>query len=213
MPPKGSGRDRWLTTTEALPLLIRAVRKEPKAKHLIAFILITLHTSARREAVLTLQWAPNSDGGYVDLAREVIDFRPIGWIENKKRRVAIPIPDRIKWLLRVLNKRGGKFVVSGNSSFASLKTSWATAVKRSGLPHVKRRGLCHTAISWRSDRGPDIWQLSKFTVRSPNMLQERYGHLHPAARQHRARSLTTVSAISAVIADQLEWLPNSQSLG
>ena len=68
LPPSPPGKDRWLTRSEAGRLLW-AAKSEPSVRlYLPLFILLGLHTGARKGAVLSLRWTQ------VDLVQGRIDF-------------------------------------------------------------------------------------------------------------------------------------------
>jgi integrase len=53
LPKRPASKERWLTRDEAARLL-RAVRAEPKARHLTRLILIAIYTGTRKDAILRL---------------------------------------------------------------------------------------------------------------------------------------------------------------
>ena len=61
-------------------------------RHLARFILIALYTGTRHDAILRLQWMPNVEGGWIDLAAGVLYRRPTGAVDSIKRRPPVPIP-------------------------------------------------------------------------------------------------------------------------
>lgn len=66
---KPQSKERWLTNHEAA-LLLRALLRSPLVRtYLPLFILLSIYTGRRKEAVLNLRWPR------VDLNRGVIDFR------------------------------------------------------------------------------------------------------------------------------------------
>ena len=65
LPAKPPSRDRWLTRDEAARLL-RAAYRNPKAQHLARFVLVALHTGTRSDAIMHLQFVPNTQGGWVN---------------------------------------------------------------------------------------------------------------------------------------------------
>ena len=71
LPDKPPARDRYLSKSE-LARLLWAAWRNPRAKHLVRFILIGLYSSTRHEAILRLQWMPNTTGGWVDLEQRLI---------------------------------------------------------------------------------------------------------------------------------------------
>jgi integrase len=179
-PNAPAGRERWLTHSEVAQL-IRLARGDWE---LIAFILLSVHTCARREAAMTLRWAPSDQGGHVEMVRGTIDFRPLHWVQSKKKHVQIPLPTCLRWLMRSLRKRHPAEVVGGA---VNLRKRFEALVKKSGIEPITQHGLCHTGISWQMQRGVDVWKLSHFVGRSRKMLEERYGHLHPEGMKEVAR--------------------------
>lgn len=110
LPEKGAARDLWLTRTEAA-ILLRAARKESKAKgHLPNFIILTLYTGRRKEAVLSLQWQPNTVAGHIDLEGGRIDFQGRR-VATKKKRGRIQIPQRLMTFLRYWRRRTRQYVL------------------------------------------------------------------------------------------------------
>lgn len=55
-PPQGEDRVRWIRPTEA-EKLIAAAQREPRAPHLADFIVFGLHTGARLQEILGLEWS------------------------------------------------------------------------------------------------------------------------------------------------------------
>ncbi len=98
LPSQPAPRERHLTRTEAAALLAgalgwdgRGVRHSAKInRHLARFILIALYTGTRHDAILRLQWVPNTAGGWIDLASGVIYRRATGSVDSIKRRPPVP---------------------------------------------------------------------------------------------------------------------------
>ena len=93
LPDKPEGKSRWLTHSEAAALVRAARRARSTAGlsyatssrgYLPLFILLALHTGARKEALLSLRWPQ------VDLDRGVIDLNPAGRRRTAKGRAVIP---------------------------------------------------------------------------------------------------------------------------
>ena len=195
LPSKPPARQDWLERNE-LARLLRAARREPKAKgHLPYIILISYYTAHRKEAVLALQWIPNTEGGHVDLRRGVIDFNPAGRPQTRKRRqAAMPIPPRLLPRLRYLRRTTRQFVIEVErpekvdgevkmvrSRVRSYKRSLATAVKAAGLAgkRITPHAFKHTGITHLMQDGVDPWAVSGFTATSIETIQKVYGHQHP----------------------------------
>ena len=84
MPRRPEARIRWLTREEAADLLEGCT-----APHVRLFCLIALHTAARSGAILGLTW------DRVDLRARLVDFRPPGHVQTRKRKVMVPVNDTL----------------------------------------------------------------------------------------------------------------------
>ncbi|MFO0271329.1 MAG: tyrosine-type recombinase/integrase [Gemmatimonadota bacterium] len=179
LPEASPARDRWLTRKEAARL-IRAARADGRTRHhLPLFILIALYTAQRREAILSLQWAPNTTGGWVDLDRGIIDFRLPG-AQSSKRRTVIPIPRKLAVILTRVRPRTGRYVIERNGRRVSdPKKGIAAAGVRAGIGHVHPHMLKHTAITWLVRAGVPLWEIAGWAQTSEQMIREVYGHHAP----------------------------------
>ena len=179
LPAKTAPRDRWLTRDEAAKLL-RAARRNPKAKHLTRFILIALYTGTRSEAILSLQFMPNTQGGHVDTERGIMHRRGVGETETKKRRPPVHIPRQLLAHLRRWERDGSRHVVHirGNR-VGHVKSAWKAALEESGIEHCTRHDLRHSAITWCMQRGADKWAAAGYFGVSLDVLEGVYGHHHP----------------------------------
>jgi integrase len=110
LPPKSPPRDVWMTRDD-VALLLRAARAERKARlHLPQFILVSLYTGHRKDAVLGLQWQPNIGGGHVDLEAGIIDFQ--GRRKKTKKGRGKPLISRkLGIVLRHLRQRTRQYVL------------------------------------------------------------------------------------------------------
>lgn len=180
-PKAPAPRDRWMTRKEAAALL-RAARKEKKARgHLPLFILIGLYTGQRKEAILSLRWTQNTEGGWIDLDRERIDFNPAERVQTKKRRPVIPIPPRLATFLRLARKRSNSdwVVAYQGERVLSVKRSWATAVKEAKIERVTPHTMRHTCCTWMSQRGVFPDDAAPFVGMSVQTFRNVYWHHHP----------------------------------
>ena len=107
LPPIPAPRDRWLTSDEVAALL-RAARRNPKAKHLARCILVAHYTGTRSDAILRMGYTPNTIGGWVDTTTGVMHRRAVGEIESKKRTPTVPIPRRLLAHLRRWERNGAR---------------------------------------------------------------------------------------------------------
>lgn len=179
-PSIGIGKDRWLTRQEAAAL-IRAARKEPKAAHLVTFILIALYTGARSAAIFELQWTENLHGGWVDLDNRRIWWRGEGDDQSKKRRPrATPIPGRLLRHLRAARKRTRQYAVeSGGQAVKKLRRSFATAAMAAGLKDVSPHTLRHTCVTWKLLAGQSPHDVGHYVGMDAETVRRRYGHHAP----------------------------------
>ena len=179
LPTKPAPRDRWLSRDEAAKLL-RAARRNPRGRHLARFILVALYTGTRSEAILRMQFMPNTEGGHVNTERGLMYRRAIGSAETKKRTPTIPIPARLLSHLRRWERMGSRYVVEvGGCRVGHVKRSWSAAIAESGIEHCTRHDLRHTAITWALQNGMDRWAASGFFGVSMDVLERVYGHHDP----------------------------------
>ena len=179
LPAKPAPRDRYLERDE-VAALIRAARRNPKARHLAWFILVAVYTGTRSDAILRLQYARNPSGGWVDTEAGTLYRRAAGEAETKKRTPPAPIPPRLLAHLRRWERMGARHVVEVKGArVASLKTAWRTALRASGIAHATKHDLRHTAITWAMQNGADRWHAAGFFGLTVDMLESTYGHHHP----------------------------------
>jgi integrase len=181
MPPKPAPRDRWLTREEADKLLAGCV-----AHHIRLFVMIALHTAARRNAILELQWSQ------VDPAARLIHFNPPGRRQTSKRRVVVPINDTLlPALIEAQEAAQTRFVIEhGRQRVGSIKKAFARSVKRAGLDDVSPHVLRHTAATWMALAGIDMRKISLYLGHgSVKTTEEVYAHFHPDYLRDAARSL------------------------
>lgn len=180
LPDRGASRERWLTRKEAAALL-RAARNEEKARlHLPTFILLGLYTGHRSEAILSLQWQPNTVGGYIDLERGRIDFNPIGRRVTNKRRSHIPIPGPLMVHLRQVRKRTRQYVIENQGrQVKNCKRAFATACRTAKLEGAVRHTLRHTACTWFMQRRVGVEIAAAWVGMEPETFRRVYAHHHP----------------------------------
>lgn len=190
LPEKPAGRERWLRRGEAAALLW-ASRKDPRVRlHLPLFILIGLHTGARKGAIMSLRWPQ------VDFELGRIDFNPPGRRRTKKGRPIIPIPRRLLWFLAKARERGtelGYVLNIDGHPIGNVKHSFATAAIRAGMSRERRNKngevvkaatisphvLRHTAGTWMAQGGISMFDIAGWLGHSETKTTELYAHHSP----------------------------------
>lgn len=181
LPPRPAPRDRWLTREEADKLLAACV-----SHHIRLFVLIALHTAARRNAILELEWSQ------VDFAAKLIHFNPPGRRQTGKRRVVVPVNDTLLPALREGEEAAQtRFVIEhGRQRVGSIKKAFARTVERAGLADVSPHTLRHTAATWMALAGVDMRKISLYLGHgSVKTTEEVYAHHHPDYLRDAAQSL------------------------
>lgn len=181
LPEAPPPRETHLSRSE-VARLIRAARKDRRTRwHLPLFILVGYYTGRRKEAILTLGWEPNTDGGYVDINTGVIDFRPVGRAETAKRRGRLQVPDRLLRFLRYARRRSEKFVFEYGADrrrVQEVKRGFASAAAAAGLdptrvtPHILR----HTCLSYLANSGVPLFKAAAWVDVTIETAERVYIH-------------------------------------
>ena len=189
MPPKPAPRDRWLSRNEVARLL-RVARRNPKSRHLCRFILMAIYTGTRKDALLRLQFMPNTQGGYINTKTGTMYRRGVGEVETKKRQPPIPIPRQLLAHLRRWERNGSRYVIEADRMrIASIKTAWRTALAESGIDHCTPHDLRRTAVTWAMQHGVDKWAACGYFGLTLEILESVYGHHHPDHLESAVRAM------------------------
>lgn len=194
LPEKSPARERWITRDEIASLLWSCHRSK-RRQHLVRFILIGVYTATRHQAILRLQWVPNTTGGWVDLDKGVMYRRATGVKETKKRTPPIRVPDRLlahmkRW--RRLDRGVRSIVHYEGREIDRLENSFRRArvdckLDDGVIPHALR----HTAITWLMQSGVPINEVSGFAGVTAKELERTYLHHHPDFQDNVARRRMT----------------------
>ena len=178
-PEKPPPRERWLTRDEAARLLWAAYRGA-KSKHLTRFILIALRTGTRRDAILSLGFAPNTVGGHFDLDRKLLYRIGASERRTKKRRTPAPIPASLLPHLLRWQASGALWAVEYQGArVGSIKQAFRKACDEAGLEDVTPHTLKHTAITWAIQNGATIADAAGFFSTSADTIERVYWHHSP----------------------------------
>lgn len=187
LPPRAEPRQHHLTRSQVARLLAGALGWDTNGirhhnhinRHLCRFILLGVYTGTRHDAMLKLQWMPNTVGGWVDFEAGVIYRRPQDAVESGKRRPPVPIPPRLLPHLRRWKRQSVRHVIEwrGRAFESKVVRSWRVAREFAGLgpeitPHVMR----HTFCTWLLQAGVSIWDVAGAAGATEAIIQRTYGH-------------------------------------
>src|SRR5262249_31289011 len=193
LPPEGQPRQDYFLTRKDVADRIRAMRRNPHAKHLIRVILLGVYTGTRSKALRRLRWDRTPDHSWVDLAGDTIHRKGYADPDTNKRRPPCRIHDRLRpWLRRWREadmKAGVRYVIHYQGKpIGNVLRSWATAKKEAqftgedhGL-HIMR----HTAATWAMLQGLPVGQIAKYLGMDVKTVERHYGHHHPDYQQEVA---------------------------
>lgn len=201
LPDKPQPKDRWLTRNEAARL-VRAARHaeqiegrgkpqaRDRARHLAYFILIGLYTGTRKEAILSLAFAPHTSGGWVDVEKGVMYRAAQDMRLTAKRKPPVKMPRKLLGHMRRLKAKGQRWVVQYNGArIADIKTAWARACEAAGIEGATPHTLRHTAITWAMHAGVQLADAAGFFGVSVKVLEEVYLHHHPEFQNETAAAM------------------------
>lgn len=203
LPRRGTGRERWLTRSEAARLLWAAWRakqvmrdndtRRAVGQHVARFILIGLYTGTRSSAICGAALIPTLGRGHADLDQGVFYRRAIGRRQTNKRQPPVKLPPRLLAHMRRWQRLGlaRKSVIEWNGKpVASVRKGFEAAVRAAGLgadvtPHILR----HTCATWLMQKGVNLWDAAGFLGMTVQQLEQGYGHHHPDYQEEAAAAL------------------------
>jgi len=212
LPVKGKPRTRWLSRNEVARLvwacwryreiqtIHRGTRKGQKQathwyplRHIARFVLFSAYTGTRSGAVLTASVRAGEGRSLIDLGSGIFHRLAEGARETNKRQPPIPLPPRLLTHVARWVRTGAisEFVVEWHGKpVRSVKTGFNKALGLAGIggkvtPHTLR----HTAATWLMQAGVDKWEAAGFLGMSVEMIDQVYGHHHPAHLRRAASAL------------------------
>jgi len=167
LPANSPPRLRYLSHDEEPKFWATA---QAKGGQIALFVALGLDTAARRGAILGLTW------DRVDLRTRLIDYRDPKIKASKKRRVVVPIGDRLMPVLeKTLEETGGhgplfnsKLRAAYHNFTRQLEMEWVT-------PHVMR----HTWASLAAIDGVPLYHIAKMLGDTIATVEKTYAHLAP----------------------------------
>lgn len=174
-------RDRWLTPEEAEQLVAAS------QDHCRTFVVLGLHTGARKQAILGLTW------DRVDFDSGLISYVDPDRPETKKRRATVPMNDTVRAeLVRARELAQTPYVIEyAGRPVASIKRSFTKAVNRAGLEDVSPHILRHTCATWMAMAGVQLDQIADYLAAEPRTVWSTYRKHQPGYLQSAADALRT----------------------
>jgi len=180
-------RERYLNRKEVAALLWAALgfnrdgtrNKFRINRHLAKFVLCALYTGTRHDALLKLQWMPNTTGGWFDLDVGILYRRPQDAVETNKRRTPAPIPARLMPHLRRWRRLSTQYVIefNGQRVASQLRRAWNGAREMAGLGRdVTPHTLKHSCATLMLQNGVSTWNVAGLLGTSEAVIRKVYGH-------------------------------------
>jgi integrase len=182
---EGLPRDEYLTRDEIQRMLECCV--DNQRDHVELFLLLSVATGARKDAVLSLTWDKVHIGALEGGKRKSGDFLDGTWIDfgrgsGNKRRPKIPIPGNFRlWTLLTLPRVHPKFVITYRGKpIDDIKNGFANVVSDAKIKKmVTPHNMKHTAITLMLQRGIDPDAVSRWTNTTLETIYRVYSHHIP----------------------------------
>lgn len=144
------------------------------APHLKAFIKFSALTGLRTGDALNLKWQD------IDIEHGVMRV----FVAKTRQQKVMPLSDIAVETLKTIDKNGDYVFSYNGGRLASVKKSFATAVKKAGL--AGRKGLTphalrHIFVTRMSESGIDDATIRSATLHMSSEMSSRYRHLSPGA--------------------------------
>lgn len=165
-PPK----DRWLSEDEIQK--VSALARESGNERVELFFHIALRTAARKASILKLRW------DQVDLERGLIDFgKHDVRVRRHKRRVTVPISDKLMDLLKAAHaKRKNEYVLGHDGN---IRTAFDNLMARAGIPEVTPHTLRHTWATHASMNGVPMNEIARVLGDTISTVEKVYAKWAP----------------------------------
>lgn len=160
------GRERWLTSEEAVRLLDACRAKSPALADVVE---IAIYTGMRQGEILGLTWP------MVDRSRGVVILPDTK--NGKSREVPLNVPADAVLARRQATATGS--LVFPSARWDGYRRAWRKALQAAKLDGLKFHDLRHTFASWVVQRGGTLPELKDLLGHSSLQMVMRYAHLAP----------------------------------
>lgn len=182
LPPPGQARSTWMTLPQEEEFWLHAQDwgqgTRANSKPVQIFTSLALDTAARKTAILRLDWPR------VKLDQGVIDYREPGAAQTNKRRIPVPINQRLKpvliraWGAAPKDAKGqATGLVVGTNNIDRAFAEFAETVGMGWVtPHVCR----HTWACLAAQGGMPMFHIAKMLGDTLKTTEDNYAHLAPS---------------------------------
>jgi integrase len=184
LPPMAPAKDLWLDEREeGLFWDMAAATSNERLSRVHRFVAIGMETAARRRSIERLRW------DQIDLEHGLIHFHKDGRRQKNKRRVPVPVSDRLRPVLeRAYQERGGTCYVldspvSIQREFVRLVKQFA-AVNQEKAAKMTCHTMRHTWATLAARAGVDLYQIAG--VLGDTLATVERNYLHHAPEHLRA---------------------------
>lgn len=193
MPKPPETSQRALTRDEIARLLWACRGRYGLRRHLAQFILVSIYTGTRKDAVLNIRLSgPALDTGWFDLEQGLLYRRGVGERATKKRRTPVRVPRQLLAHARRWHRLGNMWAVEDvrRGRVGNVAKGFAALVEDAKIgtgvtPHT----LKHTAITWAIQRGASVEDAASFFATSIETIQRVYWHHSPHFQRGAVRAM------------------------
>jgi integrase len=157
------------------------------ADHLEPIVTVALHTGMRKGELLGLQWPQ------IDFEQGIITLTDT---KNNERR-DIPMNETVKDTLRGIERIGENVFCNGDGeTFANVRRSFETALRKSGIENFRFHDLRHTFASTLVMAGEDLNTVRELLGHKDLTMTLRYAHLAPNLKKKAVNVLDRVMSLN-----------------
>jgi len=158
--------------------------------HLKPIVTVAVHTGMRKGELLSLQWDRiNFEQGIITL----LDTK------NNERR-DIPMNETVKKTLEGIERKGENVFCNGDGqTFVTVRKSFETALKKSGIEDFRFHDLRHCFASNLVMEGVDIMTVKELMGHKTLDMTLRYSHLAP---NHKTKAVNILDRVMSLKSPQ-----------